>query len=359
MEEDIQRFIQATMPTVDGYNIENFINLYHRLNGHINMLYIRNLATRYKNFDVLDFFYDQGVDMYTLFEDRNPIMIAIEEEFEDYVDSQWDREWNWDEIVDYIIKHYIDINSFSYACWIGDIEKVKKLYHIGIDDVNLLLGRNLCVKNDNVDILHFLYQQGVDVDSIFLNTNPLIIASKYGYDDIIDYLLYSKLHNVDVNRRGGNGSTALIFAALYGQENIIDKLLETGKCDVNITDIRLDNIALYYAVSGDNLNIVDKLIFYGSDVFHINVYGETLLHNAAISSNSKIVKRILSLGLDINDQDGDLNTPLMIAVKNGRYENVKILLENGAKINIADYYWKFPWEYASSDEIRNILREYM
>ena len=171
IEREIQRFIHETMSTVDDYNIDNFINLYHRLNGHINMLFIRNLATKHKNFDALDFLYDQGVDMQTLFRDRNPIMIAIEEEFEDYEYSRWEWEWNWDEIVDYIMNHYIDINSFSYACWIGDIERVKELYYIGIDNVNLLLGRNLCVENDNVDILHFLYQQGVDIDNIFLNTN--------------------------------------------------------------------------------------------------------------------------------------------------------------------------------------------
>ena len=105
------------------------------------------------------------------------------------------------------------------------------------------------------------------------------------------------------------------------------------------------------------MEIVDKLIVSGNNIFHINNYGETLLHFAARSKNSQVVERLLSLGLDVNQQDYSGWTPLMDAVFYNNKEDVRILLEHGADTKIKNNDQKKAIDYAETDEIRNLLAQ--
>lgn len=46
------------------------------------------------------------------------------------------------------------------------------------------------------------------------------------------------------------------------------------------------------------------------------------------------LKKLIRKGLDINSQNSEGYTPLMVAVKRGTIDQVKFLLEHGANINI-------------------------
>ena len=106
------------------------------------------------------------------------------------------------------------------------------------------------------------------------------------------------------------------------------------------------------------MDIVDKLIVNGSDIWPLNTAGQTLLHVAAKNKNMKVLKRVLSLGLDINHQDQCGHTPLMDAVLNGTKEAIKILLDHGADTIIRDSRQKMAIDYAKNQEIKELLNKY-
>ena len=59
------------------------------------------------------------------------------------------------------------------------------------------------------------------------------------------------------------------------------------------------------------------------------------------------LRQLLDLGLDINTSyDTNDDTPLMVAVRKGKTEMVKLLLERGAKVNVTDWSDKTPLDIA-------------
>jgi ankyrin repeat protein len=56
-----------------------------------------------------------------------------------------------------------------------------------------------------------------------------------------------------------------------------------------------------------------------------------------MNDNAKGVKRMLSMGADVNFTDSKGSTPLHHAVLSGSNEVVQLLLENGANVNVAEY----------------------
>ena len=153
------------------------------------------------------------------------------------------------------------------------------------------------------------------------------------------------------------GRTALINAVNYGKTDVVDRLLQNKDCQINISDCT-GNTAIFYATENLDLNIVDKLIVNGSNICHITKLGHTLLHSAAKSENPKVLKCILSLGLDINQQDNYGFTPLMHAVQNNNNKMVEILLEYGADTRIKTTNRKTAIDYATNEEIKELLNRY-
>ncbi|WP_434339364.1 ankyrin repeat domain-containing protein [Motilimonas cestriensis] len=63
------------------------------------------------------------------------------------------------------------------------------------------------------------------------------------------------------------------------------------------------------------------------------------IHRAAKSGNgtTKELKRLLAKGVDVNVTTPWKRTPLFIACLHGESKKVELLLEAGAKINVADH----------------------
>jgi len=57
------------------------------------------------------------------------------------------------------------------------------------------------------------------------------------------------------------------------------------------------------------------------------------IHSAACSQNIEQLKNYITQGADVNEKDSDGDLPLTLAAQSNLYENVKLLLENGAKVN--------------------------
>lgn len=79
-------------------------------------------------------------------------------------------------------------------------------------------------------------------------------------------------------------------------------------------------------LKGDYSALREKVAQYLNLSVRTEYKGYTLLHVAAIVNNEDIVNYLLDLGLDINAQDNDGNTPLHIAVICAQSKHIKSLL---------------------------------
>ncbi len=189
--------------------------------------------------------------------------------------------------------------------------------------------------------------EGFDVDFHELGkTPPLIFAIKYNKKEIIETLL---LYGANVNIQDRDGNTPLHFALKFEHYELMTTLLhygadatvanneglsafDTASKDeksiisgvVSLVDTKAHNI-FETARLGD-LNRLVHSIAQHKQLFQTNREKQSLLHLAVLSNNIKSVLYLLNKGLDIDAEDNDGLTPLIIATSHTRYLDVAILL---------------------------------
>lgn len=117
-----------------------------------------------------------------------------------------------------------------------------------------------------------------------------------------------------------------------------------------------DNFTLLMmAAIRHNKVLMNRLIYYGADINFANNKGHTVLMYVIQKDDIEAVKMVLSSpNININQQDKDGNTALMLAVKNEQsYRKViaQMLLDAGADPEIADFKGVTPLEQAKDENI--------
>ena len=185
-------------------------------------------------------------------------------------------------------------------------------------------------------------------------TTALMIAAKNGFSDIVQQLLeYGADPNIEqhilVNeifitsclpKTHTIGYTALIYACERMHSEVVNLLLQ-AKADPNHENA----LALMFSALQGHPDIVQQLLEYGADPNSIcNVDGSTALHCVLSQTENlheddkekklKIIQRLIEKGANINIQNEDGVTALMMASNEGLSEIVELLLQNGADPNI-------------------------
>ena len=83
------------------------------------------------------------------------------------------------------------------------------------------------------------------------------------------------------------------------------------------------------AAACGKIEAVNYLLDKGADPYIRDLLERNLLHAASTGSNVAIIKKMLSLGLDVNSKDFAGRTPLKIAKTCGKTEAVTFLLSKG------------------------------
>ncbi|KAJ8317104.1 hypothetical protein KUTeg_005008 [Tegillarca granosa] len=177
----------------------------------------------------------------------------------------------------------------------------------------------------------------------------LMQASQKGYLDIVELLLS---RDADVHCQNDAGKSALMLACYAGQLDVVKKLREHG---ARYTDHdKGGTTPLHWAVDSGNAKLVDWMISDGADV---NVQDHQtkwtpLIRCASLAGNREVALTLLVAGANIDAQDRDGKTALMVAIINGHQQLVELLLQKNANLKVTNEYGKTALDMARSMEKR-------
>jgi ankyrin repeat protein len=180
-----------------------------------------------------------------------------------------------------------------------------------------------------------------------MGDTPLNRAVVQEHEDIADFLL---AHGADPNIPNRNGQTPLEQASSRGKATglALAKLLLAHGAQVNPTNETEFRIPpLEWAVSSDNLELVNVLLTHGASLKSATTNGDTPLHTAAGRGDLEIAESLLSHGADPNATIIGGTTPLHEAAEGGSVEIAKLLVAHGAGINWTNSSGMTPLLYAA------------
>jgi len=187
-----------------------------------------------------------------------------------------------------------------------------------------------------VDIVHELLDKGADVNVARTTDGmmPLMWASWYGHLKIVRELLH-KGANVNAAQTD-NGMTSLMWASWYGHLEIVRELLRGG-ANVNAARTSDGITSLMYASQEGHLETVRELLRAGANVNAAQTdNGMTSLILASASGYLEIVRELLNKGANVNAARSDNgSTSLTYSSEKGHLEIVRELLNKGANVDAA------------------------
>ena len=145
--------------------------------------------------------------------------------------------------------------------------------------------------------------------------------------------------------------------ASHNNINVLERLINQYNVNVNARSTINGDYPLFIAVKLEYVDVV-KLILDQPNVdvsISTRYNGYNALHYAVSNNryNREIITMLLNKGVDINEQANNDETPLALAAYYGNLDAVKLLLEYGADLTIADINGNTPEDIA----MNNIVEE--
>jgi ankyrin repeat protein len=175
-----------------------------------------------------------------------------------------------------------------------------------------------------------LLQARVDVNAAAADGGTALLAA-IERDDVaaVDLLLAA---GADVKAANRFGITPIIVAATNGNAGILERLLKAG-ADPNTT-VPEGETALMTAARTGRVEPVKLLIAHGADVnFKEPLRGQTALMWAAAENNAAVVRVLAEAGADLTVRSNGGFTSFLFAVRGGRTDAVRALLDLGVDVN--------------------------
>ncbi|KAJ8278340.1 hypothetical protein GJAV_G00086560 [Gymnothorax javanicus] len=190
---------------------------------------------------------------------------------------------------------------------------------------------------------------------------PLLIASRYGHLEVVNYLLQHCKANAEL---GGSvsfdgetieGAPPLWAASAAGHLPVVRSLVKHG-ASVNSTTLT-NSTPLRAACFDGHLEIVRYLVEHKADMEVANRHGHTCLMISCYKGHKEIAKFLLERGADVNRRSVKGNTALHDCAESGSLDIMKMLLKCNARME-RDSYGMTPLLAASVTGHTNIV-EYL
>ena len=263
----------------------------------------------------------------------------------------------------------------------GQLDEITQLLEQGID-VNSRLNDGTtalhwAVLRDQQESVSLLMEAGAD--PLVLNRNgisPLFLAAQNGNEKIVSWLLNA---GADPNTLSENGETILMTAVHTGKSEVVNLLLSSGAL-VDYRDPEFQQTALMIAVREGHDDVIDMLIRHGAKVDArtrlgpVPAYippckgtgcgsegvginrsgvphrgerydakgGMTPLLYAARDGKFDAAKLLVENGADLELREANEITPLLMALLNNQLDVAELLLDSGALVNVDDFYGRTP-----------------
>lgn len=149
-----------------------------------------------------------------------------------------------------------------------------------------------------------------------------------------------------------------------GDNKLVRQYLDSG-FDISLTDSS-GRTALHVATEHENLEIVRELLRRRADVNKRALDKKTpllMLEDAFDDSESthnalELIRMLISKGANINLQDREGTTVLMIAAESENLEAVRLLLEAGARVQVKDKDGETAFDKTDSNAIKQLLQKF-
>ena len=198
------------------------------------------------------------------------------------------------------------------------------------------LGLPILRKSKEKECTDFLISEGADVN--FKDRNgctPLHLMALHGNVDCSVSLISA---GADVNKKNKEGETPLMKAAHCDKVQFAELLLQNG-ADINAYNSR-GRYAIFNAAWAGSAEILQLLLKAGDNVnkTHSMMKQYISLVTAVSRGHEECVRILLQEGADVNISDDESHTALMCAAHNGQNKCVRLLLAAGADVNFTSHY---------------------
>ncbi|KAL8645314.1 MAG: hypothetical protein Q9226_007358, partial [Calogaya cf. arnoldii] len=231
----------------------------------------------------------------------------------------------------------------------GDLECARMLLSVGAVSARKIVSRlelSTAIKKRHYNLVQLLLRhETLSLPDDRAWVGNLISDQGERAVDLTGYCLQQKFFGVSDRIR--SGQTLLHVAATWDNTKVVQLLLEAG-ADPNA---RKDT-PLHFATSAASMSVIDLLMKYGADPHAQGFTGRTSIQCALLNYREEVVCWAISKGADVNifstptappANQGNtrvVETPLIIATKDGRWNIVKLLLASGADPNLPAH---APW----------------
>ncbi len=173
-----------------------------------------------------------------------------------------------------------------------------------------------------------------NANALLDNDKPLIFEALFYEDEELANFFIEI--GVDVNIKKEDGQTALHEASWRGWIKIAEKLIDKG-ADINAiieSDFYKGYTPIKFAIEYDHIDMVKLLISKGFDKYYKDIDGKNLLHCASEYGNTEICNYLIESDINVNDVDYIGGTPLFYSEVYGMKESSDLLIKKGAKLFI-------------------------